>query len=672
MSYIDFNTDCKTEFTTDPVILSSDVNKDVAIIMDMFSTNSDKCKTLSLDSISNTNIKIDIIFELLNNINNEQFRYKKIDKYYDLLKFIIIEINSIYNSNNVIENLKIVLDHKILSSNLLLYISIITKNKYLMELLNTRYIKILNMNIESINNYLLNISKYGNIISFIFWLSNSKYKYFHNIPIYICKDLFVNSIANNDNRIFKYLITKLNIHIPYIFNNSLIITQCIEALCATKLSSKIILKRFKILSEYVNLTQYLDNIMVCFNDSHILLSLYKVYSKESMYSITKILINKLSISNNNIFVINLEYLLNNVSNIYDKYYIFIIVSLNNYYVFDDCNYNITILEKVIMTNINDILTIILNKPYDMFINLLDIKLNKLIFSIITKNNLLTIYYYKFITLLNIKYLFFTRFYNVYYNKNIKTKCNEAIIHANKILHHMRIYAKKIYNNRIHKYIQYKFNVNCELLTFYPNKQIPVLTNGSYYYKLSLYRFNNIINIIDHTNIKQINNNTIYLITNFICGLSSNLSILTTFYNISGIYNCTYNCTHNCNDIFNMKVIQYMKNIYFTLDIDISNTIYEERYEYYRCIFYNKILYRRLTNSSNTIIYCDNILDIIKLNKIEQDNINYIYNNIVNIYEEHDNIYYPLLTIKININDELISNILDYSHKNKICFQLLIE
>jgi hypothetical protein len=568
------------------------------------------------------NFKINLFRKILESIKKSK---KPLNYYYKIYDSIVDEINNIYLDENIDELVKNNFDYFIINSKILKHFSIISYGYQILEKLNNRYLFILCNDTTIINKYLLISAKYSNITTFFYWLKISHYKCIDNIPYILYKNIFCNSIVNFDDKLYKKIIEKTNTNNIIYLNNNSFIMNAIQTLSKSKLDYKNILNRIKILSNYINLSDYFNKIIYEFNCVNILLSIHKYCNKLSYsYKTLKHIINGIYTSDTNrnttIFTKNINKLLNILNTERERMLVHIILLLYYDYIFDNFIYNKQIINKIICENYEDIILSILLKKFENFMKLLSYDLTKLLLSVIMKYNYMAIVLPNHINFLNISYLLFTRF--LVYNDNCKPRIKKIILSANILLHNLRIYAKKIYNNKIIKHRHYFYELHNELLTYEPKKNIPILKYGSYNYKIKN-QFRCLI--------KPINNSTNIII------LPSNLFPETNIfkkYKSKGLY------------IDNI-------NLYIILDIHLEDNLYEDRYKIIRKE-YNKDL-------SCEIIEYNKLNDIIDINKKEQIIINQIANK-QSSNELDKEYWYPILTIYIN-NKSLMEELYNYFKQN---------
>jgi hypothetical protein len=507
------------------------MNNEIVNIMDSFHENT--LNKYNFNSELNNEDKIKIISSVITIINNNNIC--KLATYYSLYEFIInniILINSINKFDNDITLL------------LLSKITIICKGHDLLYKINN----VLDIKINYI--YYLNLaSGKGTYITFLFWLNRSN-KTIEELDKLTLEHIIINSATNYDDRLYKNLL-------KYIDKN--IITKILHNLSRCILNKKIILRRIKLLSSVVDLTEHFNYMITIFTNTSILLYLHKYYYVFPYdYNSLKKLLHFISLSINYVDnVIFLKDLISILKTPYEKYLAYMIISLK-YNILLCESYNNSLINKIIDDNRNSFINLLINELdwKEFILHLSNNKLNNTIFNyIISDNKFNDNLYLLFDYNINNKYiLLYTKFNNANCKCNCKYNCkcnckyNIFIIKTNYILHNLRLYAKYKYKMRL-SYIYLKiFNVINELKIYVPNNKKPVLKKGSLTYQYNQQKF-------DSINIKEI-----------IPGLSVINVPLHAYPDNDLIYN------------YRIKATYHEKlELYLIYDIDIPNTIYIDRY-----------------------------------------------------------------------------------------------
>ena len=480
----------------------------------------------SLDNL-NVDDKLDLLCALIDIPTNVDY---KMQKYYNIFNFIVDNLNKIYDENITYEIDKIILEKCLLKK-----LTNLNKGQHILKKLDHRIKNFLFID-EDFIPYLIEASKLGTFCTFNFWLDKIK-----------CLDdttyetIFINSIVNSDDRIYKHFLNK-----DMIENNIPLVKSMISTLALSYIPTKYILKRLKLLSEYVDLKLFFKHLIENFKNKQIILKIFKYYYSEPInYYIINYTMNLL-----------LDDTQSSITQIYDfvktekeKVIIDIILSIKYYPIIEyvrETNYDTQMLKEIINENISLLLYDI--NWYYFYENELNIKILK----IITEDNLIT----KNLTYWNIEFidlhlLFFTRFLSI---KTSELVTNNKIIKINYFLHKLRIAAKKIIKKNIIIRKTKMIDLLIEIKTFLPNEKKPVLKNGSLSYQYEKQKFNNL------------------LLKDKINGILVNNVPINSYPNI---------------DIINKYQIkaEYIEEqeLYLVIDIDIPNTTFTERYNILRSI-----------------------------------------------------------------------------------------
>lgn len=412
-------------------------------------------------------------------------------------------------------------------------------------------------------------ASYGNLYTFKFW---EDYRPINNI-----NSILLLSIKNCDDRVFDYLLKKSKI-------NDTIILDIINTIDRLAEEDKYKLKKIKILSEHIDLSNYFDDmIQIMWSYNKILiLKLFKFYYKKPL----KIDSIKLVSMNNHYHKGDFYNKLNTIN---EKIY------FELYNIHEDVNtiilHNLKTFEKIILKLDKKEIYYILSK------NDLNYNRYNMIIQILIKHNLV-------IDILNlsdkylisnkfIKLLLFTRFYvhsNGYDNVNL-----------NLVLHKLRLWSKRFKKNKQIIHNANMLSILNELKTFEPNNKIPVLKNGSIKYQLFKQSFNNTKYITINNNINNC------LVREEIKGIIVNSLPVDPY--------------PNCEEInkYNIKA-DYIEDydLYLVYDIDIPDTTVIERYEFLRSL-------HPYTNNTK-LKTINNYNEYIKFIKEDNININHFINN----------------------------------------------
>lgn len=567
------------------------------------------------------NNKLKILHIILNNIMNGNMiinmkiiKNFKLENYYILFEYII---------DNFLDNNDNKYDKSIYCSVLILLLSkltILNKGQYLLEKL--KKIILYNINNLNINDSFIIASQYGTLLTFKFW-SNIKEIDNNMIGAYL-----INSIANSDDRLYKYLLQKILDGDKLYFQKNNIIKDLLIKLSKSSVPTKYVLKRIKLLSTKVSLHPYFILMIHQFKDPKIIIELHKYYYVIShIFNNLVLLYNILSSSQTNINI--LFYMLKTEE---EKMMLNIIIIIyNNGSLID--NSNKLLFETIVINNYINIIKLlnwkmVINKNTDY----------ENIIKILCKNNLIHKFLYSHnidneINNLNIYMLFLTRFF-IIPDKTYNTPIKKIII-INFILHKLRILAKKKVKSTVINYNIKMYDILKEIKTFSPNNKKNILINGSLQYQYDKQRFTNLpprhllpgeIHYYNNFLIKEKADGI--LINNLPIGIFPNHEIIMK-YQVKAEY---------IEDI----------DLYLIFDIEIPNTTIIERYNFLRNSHY-------LTKHSS-LKQITNLNDFFDILDIERDNINYFLN-----YNKDQSIkWYPKFSCLVNdsqINSQLIQEII---------------
>jgi hypothetical protein len=606
-----------------------------------------KLNNYSIDNIPIIK-QIDIISFITKQINQSLYPIPvntsnyKMQYYYPLFEYFVNIINKIYLDPKVTNNEEKILDQLLVDS-LLLDLTLLLKGQNLLNKLLHRINKLITG--TKINLFLNFAAKNGTFITFTFWLNRMTPNNIENIPNNIFDEVCISSIANSDDRLYKFILDK------NIIDYQSIIYTMITTLATSNIPTKFKLKRIKYLSYKIDLVPYFKYMINSFNCEKIIYELHKYYYKVPHdYSTILILILKLIQLETNptldLDINKVNKLINILKTEEEKTICKIQISLLDY----NHNFKINnIMEKVVINNYK---LLIKQINWNDFLLSLDYNnFNKKLLSILVNNNLITkllnddylnLYFLKF------KVLFFTRFLIV--NDTFCTSnyiLSKKTIAINLLLHKLRLLAKQ---KKMQKMVENKakmFDVLNEIKTFKPNKLIPVLSKGSYQYQLQKQKFN--ILSPQQTLPEELTKYKYFLIREKTNGITVNdLPI--------GIY--------PNNDIANFKVkAEYIEDqdLYLVYDIDIPNTTILERYNYLLSIHnYTKQYFIKNINTLNEFkIYIDN----------ENKNIQKFIND-----NKHETIkWYPKFICKYKYNNDqtLYNQLINHILTSKSEFNTLI-
>jgi hypothetical protein len=268
----------------------------------------------------------------------------------------------------------------------------------------------------------------------------------------------------------------------------LLIKSIFYGLANSLVPKKYILKRIKLLSSYISLVPYFDDMIEEFKQIDLLLELHKYYYVNPYkYSIlAKLVRNTINyeFSNTNLVTPKINTIYNILKTNEEKTMLTLILSTEFNFIEKSikCNYHI---DQIIFSNFDSICNVLLANKFLSSLNSNEINNNVL--RVLSSNNLITKWIESNKCLIsdfwveeNYKLLFFTRFLNI--NKQKQDYKFKIVIKINKFLHLLRLCAKrKVKNNNIERKVK-MFDLLKEIKTFDPKITVPVLKNGSYVFQ----------------------------------------------------------------------------------------------------------------------------------------------------------------------------------------------
>ena len=576
-----------------------DINNELNNIIDIINNNMNDLTNYKINKI--IKFKISLIELFINNLTDMiTFTTIKLYKFTNYKKLFEFIIRIILNTNTDLEHIPDFIEK----------LSCLDKGQFLLESIKNR----IEYSVSRILNILKIVAAKGTLPIYLFWESQIN---IDNSESYY--DLLYESLKNNDNRTFKYLLKRINTHT--ICNISVILLKLYQ----TNHKNNIIYKKIKLLSNYFDFTKNFNILLEAFNNNiKIFFDLEKYYYKTEL---TFNIIYKIYYYISNIDELNKFY--NTLKTVNEKNSLLIINSLKHNYTIQNLK-----LENILnlqFSNINNILDIHSLSLIDTIVRENIDKshiINKYIYKYYYTNKLFEDYLNNNNFVSNINILLYTKFYvyKIPYEINIK---------YNKALHILRCCLKKKYNNK-QNYIKLNYQpVINELITYKPNKTKLILNKGSTNYQVNKVKFTTIpprhilpyeINLLNQYLIKE---------------KSDGILVNTLPINIYPSYE----------DIMNYSIkAEYIEhlNLYLVFDIDLPNTTIIERQSYLRIIhpFTGKL------NNFQTVETMDDLIA----------NINYERNNIVKYLEIKPNEikWYPKSSFKVNKNNnEFINHLNEY-------------
>lgn len=578
------------------------------ILNDIYNLLNDKSiKDYKIDNI--LNLSPGLFHMFLENITNYiiNTNHYKYTNYRYLFEFLV-DIILLYNKNQPIN-----LNNNI---NFIIKLSCMDKGQFLLQKIKN----LINFTQEEIYDILQDVSKKGTLPIYFFWKNKLTIMEDH-----IFKVLLEESSKNNDNRIFKFLLLNENIdNKNNLINSSNVLHNILNNIYHPK---KVIYRKVKLLSEYINISKIFNDIIIYFSCITTFFDLEKYYYKEllTFNSIKKLY----SI----IYLQDYENILNKFFNKLktqnEKNMLIIINSIyNNFEINHKLEGNI---DSLLINNYKDILEIISFE--NLHINANPIK-NYIIY-FYSQNK----YFNKYLlenTVPNFTMILYTRFYvhNPLYQVNIQ---------YNKLLHLLRLHAKKIVNKRLNIIkLNYQPILN-EIRSYKPNNQIKVLNNGSLKYQQEKHKFTTLPP-------RHILPNEINFIQKFIIKEKSD-GIL--------VNNLPINVMPLCEEFKNHNIkAEYIEEheLYLVFDIDLPNTTIIERQNFIRILH---PFTRKLNNFQNI----QSIKDLIFNIEYERHNIISYLNNTKDTIK-----WYPKACFKVNeYNSILIDQLNNFVEEKDIIF-----
>lgn len=439
-------------------------------------------------------------------INNvKKIKNFKMEYYFPLLEKIVNQIIIIYydkfNKFSQHEKLEYqsTLD-SILIGLIIPRINGLIKGQILLSRLNSIIEKLIisSLNSSIITGFLCESSHGGTYLTFLYWLSKTKEKTIQNLSLMTKKQIFNNSIGNSDDRIYKYVLDNIIKEDKLFFQkNSSLMKSIFYELANSLVPKKYILKRIKLFSTYISLVPYFDVMIEEFKQTDLLLELHKYYYVNPYkYNIlAKLVRNTFNYEFNdpNIITPKINIINNILKTNEEKTMLTLILSTEFNFIDKSIKYNYHI-DQLILSNYDSICNVLLANKFLSSINSNEINYNVL--RVLTENNLLTKWIESNKCLIsdfwvdeNYKLLLFTRFLSV--NKQKQDHKFKIIIRINKLLHLLRLCAKrKVKNNKIERKVK-MFDLLKEIKTFSPKMTVPVLKNGSYIFQQQKQKFTNL-------------------------------------------------------------------------------------------------------------------------------------------------------------------------------------
>ena len=570
----------------------------------------------------------------------------KMEHYYPLLEWIVNEMNKIYFAQVPDANTIARLD-AILSNQLLTKLTLLIKGQTLLNKLAHRIPKVTTQN-KTIVNLLMESARTGPFLTFLFWLNRHPEKAVEKLPRSELEQIFISSIGNSDDRLFKFVLEKvLKADKLFFQKNTSTINSMLSTLANSLVPAKYQLKRIKILSGYISLVPYFHQMINSFNSDKVVIELHKYYyvNPHTFDTLRSLLI--IFVTNDwaadGVNVINEENY-NKIVPLFkteEELYILNILLSIQYDIHKLDKFRKSTVIKIVQDHYNQIIEMIewgnLGKSDDIV---------NFVVSCMVDQNLIN----KYIESHNIRYvnnamLFYTRFLKVPApaSNNKGSYQNDGLLKAikiNKLLHNLRLWVKTKCKTRVIQHKVKMFDLLREISTFTPKSSVPVLARGSTQYQCQKQKFTNLpprhllpgeISIYKNFMLKEKADGV--LISNMPVGIYPQADILNN-YQVKAEY------------------IEEL-DLYLVFDVDIPNTTIEERYSALRKVH---------PYTSNTHVQKINALgDFIKLFNEERAVINRFINDNksepIKWYPKFSCVYDSKETKIHKIHQELICNII---------------
>ena len=430
----------------------------------------------------------------------------KMEYYFPLLEKIVNQIIIIYYDkfNKFLQNEK--KEYQSTLDNILIGLIIpringLIKGQILLSRMNSIIEKLVisSVNNSTVTRFLCESSHGGSYLTFLFWLNKTKEKTIQNLSLTTKKQIFTNSIGNSDDRIYKYILDNILKEDKLFFQtNKTLMKDLFYVLSNSLVPKKYILKRIKLFSTYISLVPYFNIMIEEFKNADLLIDLHKYYyvvpyKYEVLAKLVRNIIQYELISPDSPAMFKTNHIFNILKTDDEKIMLTLILSTEYNFVNNSIKINHHV-DQIISTNYDSICTILHSTKFLSSINYNQINYNVL--RILTTNNLLTKWIENNKCLIsdfwveeNHKLLLFTRFLSV--NKQKQDHKFKIIIRINKLLHLLRLYAKrKVKTNNIERKVK-MFDLLKEIKTFSPKLTVPVLKKGSHIFQQQKQKFTNL-------------------------------------------------------------------------------------------------------------------------------------------------------------------------------------
>ena len=490
-------------------------------------------------------------------------------------------------------------------------------------------------------------SRLGTLRTFLFW--EGIYKKHHEKCI-ISNQLFLSSLNNSDDRIFKNILKKNNYYKIDDKKNHFYFEISTSLFCNV-IPKKYVLRRLKYLSNYFDFEKNLNFLISNVTYSNIFFKILKFYYTK------RVLLSKFSsIVNIMIFndeLENFDKLYNMLHTKFEKYHLTLtfitgilkykqdkILYINNLCIKDIEIDNIDILQEYSLDFLNymesnfDFVSIKLIK------NIL-FKLKELGF---VDNYLLTKYSK---IKLNSNLHWYSFIFNLLPYSNylpIKNE-NNILIHFNRLMFNFKIYIKRIKNIKILTRKTYYYKLLNEVKTFKPNPNKKILSNGSKNFILGKQSFN--YQPPYHLHFNELNKFNHFLLREKADGVM--------------VKRLPIDTTPSCDGIKNHRIkAEYIEDLdlYLIFDIEIPNMSIKDRYRFLRS-------YHPTTNNEN-LKMISNFENLKYEIRRERERFNNFLKKDYDCYRWYPKASWEVYNVKDNFRRSIIENVILEKEKDFIC------
>jgi hypothetical protein len=347
---------------------------------------------------------------------------------------------------------------------------------------------------DTIMNELLQLAaKFGSYGTFIFWLNKMGHKTINSLSKELLDELTVFSINNPDDRLYENIVTTIiSKNKIYFQQKKQTITSMLSLIIKNdKIPTKYILRRLKLLSNYIILAPYFSFMVEHTLNYDVLAKLAKYYyvkpmTCEDIYNYFCNYIHTYDTFKPQSHIMMAETLYSTIKSSEEQFMIAVLIALR-YNVDITEKYKIVVLEKQL--NEMTCYSWFTHKVYlYMDSNHIFCPLMRKIISILSKNQ----YINKITHQCTDKSMVcgmlpYTRFFPVHISERYYKQC----IAMNFALHRLRILIRRKIKNKKITFYSRNFHVLNELKTYQPNPKYKVLCRGSEYYQQDKQKFTSI-------------------------------------------------------------------------------------------------------------------------------------------------------------------------------------